>query len=597
MLLFLIATGTVLAQSAAAVSTPDLNAQLMRPTVDGQRTLWVDDATFYRVLRPTARLLVQYLNDPLVYRTATGDRLAVVSDVVQADALLGLGTGRLSLGVDVPVYAYTAGTGGRETGLGDLAADFELGILDPQKGPLGLALQGRLMLPTATVQTSLGSPGLGYEVGAILDLRVDDTQLVLNAGTRGLPEAVLENVTLHDQVYGRLALAQSLLDGDLAGVAAELTAHANYSAPLDNPAALPVEGMLSGYLRAGSLTLRAGGGMGFTNAVGAPDFRALLAIGFEPPNVADRDHDGIVDEIDDCLNQPEDFDGYRDADGCPDPATMVHVRFVDEDGRRIDGVRMAIDQGQGFKEHDPVRSVPVHPGSYALQAAVPGFVPLRTRIDVPQAEDADITRVMVRPNGVLEVRVVDPNGRPLAARWSLDGGDRGRVGATSPSVTVKAGEHAIVATANGFRPAAITVKLKADTHKVVEVVLVPSRVVVTADRIELREKVFFDLDKASIRPESFPLLDEVVAVMRQNTEIRRVRIEGHTDERGSEDYNQQLSDQRAASVRRYLVDHGIQADRLRSVGLGETKPLDPGHDEAAWSQNRRVELWIEDRAR
>jgi peptidoglycan-associated lipoprotein len=73
-------------------------------------------------------------------------------------------------------------------------------------------------------------------------------------------------------------------------------------------------------------------------------------------------------------------------------------------------------------------------------------------------------------------------------------------------------------------------------------------------------------------------------------------VQGHTDERGSDAYNLDLSDRRAASVRRYLTEHGVTADRLQSHGYGETQPIDPSHGEKAWSKNRRVEFLILKRA-
>ncbi|MCK6503738.1 OmpA family protein [Myxococcota bacterium] len=591
MLLPLVLTGTVMAQSA-----PDLNAQTLRPTTDGQFTLWADDATFYDKVRPSARLLFQYLNDPLVYRSSgSEDEVDIISDLVQGDLLLGLGADRLHLGVDLPVYLVTLGEGGEGAGLGDVSADLRLGLLDPEQEVLGLALQGRVMLPTATVENALGAPGAGYEVGAIGDFRFDDTVVLLNLGTRGQPEAVLENVTLNDQVYGRLAVAQSLMDQDRAGVAGELGAHANYSAPLDNLAAVPVEGLVTGWLRFGDFVLRAGGGAGLTEGIGAPDARVLVSLGYEPPNVADRDRDGILDDTDNCVDEPEDGDGFRDQDGCPDPETLVRVRFVDEDGAPVDGVRMAVNEGQGFREMDPVRGHELHPGTYELQATAEGFVPLTSELAVPEAEEHQVTKVLVRPTGIIEVRVVGPDGRAIDARWSLDGGDRGRVGATSPQVKVRAGEHTVAATANGYRPAEVTVDLQAETTEIVEIVLVPSRVVVTTERIELRESVFFEYNKATIKPESFPLLDEVATVLAAHPEIQRLRIEGHTDERGNDAYNQKLSDSRAASVRQYLEGKGIAPERLRSIGYGESKPLNPAHNEEAWAQNRRVEMWIEER--
>ena len=74
--------------------------------------------------------------------------------------------------------------------------------------------------------------------------------------------------------------------------------------------------------------------------------------------------------------------------------------------------------------------------------------------------------------------------------------------------------------------------------------------------------------------------------------FQQVEIQGHADERGSDEHNLQLTDDRAHSVQKYLVDKGVDAGRLIAKGYGETKPIDPRHNEAAWAKNRRVEFVI-----
>ena len=85
-------------------------------------------------------------------------------------------------------------------------------------------------------------------------------------------------------------------------------------------------------------------------------------------------------------------------------------------------------------------------------------------------------------------------------------------------------------------------------------------------------------------------------ILLDHPEIELVRIEGHTDSRGSEASNQSLSDKRAASVRKYLIDKGVEEARLNSIGYGESKPVDPREVPEAWEKNRRVDFFIEKRA-
>lgn len=120
----------------------------------------------------------------------------------------------------------------------------------------------------------------------------------------------------------------------------------------------------------------------------------------------------------------------------------------------------------------------------------------------------------------------------------------------------------------------------------------PKRVEVTADKIMIREKIQFDLNKATIKSDSHELLGEIVDVFKENTHIKKVSIEGHTDDQGSDTYNQKLSEQRAKSVVDYLVSKGIDAKRLASKGLGESKPIASNATEEGKEQNRRVEFII-----
>jgi outer membrane protein OmpA-like peptidoglycan-associated protein len=117
------------------------------------------------------------------------------------------------------------------------------------------------------------------------------------------------------------------------------------------------------------------------------------------------------------------------------------------------------------------------------------------------------------------------------------------------------------------------------------------QIVVTQSKIELGEKIFFAFDQATILPKSFGLLDEVGRALRDAPQMR-VRIEGHTDARGNTPHNLALSQARANAVREYMVDHGVGADRLQSVGYGSGQPLDSNATTAGREQNRRVEFVI-----
>ncbi len=120
----------------------------------------------------------------------------------------------------------------------------------------------------------------------------------------------------------------------------------------------------------------------------------------------------------------------------------------------------------------------------------------------------------------------------------------------------------------------------------------PSRVVVAADRIELREPIYFDTAKATIKPQSQPLLDEVARALADNAWIERLEVGVHSDERGADTYNVHVTSDRADAVAAYLVAHGVAPERVQAHGYGETKPLCREHNEACWARNRRVELVV-----
>jgi len=108
--------------------------------------------------------------------------------------------------------------------------------------------------------------------------------------------------------------------------------------------------------------------------------------------------------------------------------------------------------------------------------------------------------------------------------------------------------------------------------------------------IEL-QRIHFDFDKATIRKDAAEILKRNAEILKKYPKIK-ILIEGHCDERGTNEYNLALGQRRAEAAKRFLVDLGISPDRIETVSYGEEKPLDPGHDESAWAKNRRAEFVI-----
>jgi peptidoglycan-associated lipoprotein len=111
------------------------------------------------------------------------------------------------------------------------------------------------------------------------------------------------------------------------------------------------------------------------------------------------------------------------------------------------------------------------------------------------------------------------------------------------------------------------------------------------NRSGVLKPVFFDLDSSDINAEGQRSLQENAEMMKKNPQWQ-VTIEGHCDERGTAEYNLALGERRAISARSYLVSLGIPAERVRVVSYGKEFPFEQGHDEAAWSKNRRAHFVI-----
>lgn len=103
------------------------------------------------------------------------------------------------------------------------------------------------------------------------------------------------------------------------------------------------------------------------------------------------------------------------------------------------------------------------------------------------------------------------------------------------------------------------------------------------------EKIYFDFDKAELKPEARDVLKKKAEWLKTNSQFS-LRIEGHCDERGTNEYNLALGERRADSAMKFLNALGISGDRISTISYGEERPADPGHNESAWSKNRRDEF-------
>jgi len=284
-----------------------------------------------------------------------------------------------------------------------------------------------------------------------------------------------------------------------------------------------------------------GGGPGLTPAVGTPQFRVFFGVSWAPPVVVvndDPDGDRIRGDADACPDEKEDKDGFEDTDGCPEPDNDHDgILDIDEPDCRDDPEDM-----DGFEDED---------GCPELDNDQDGNPDARDGCpndpeDVDGFEDTDGCPDPDNDgDGILDGDDLCPD------QAELMNGIKDEDGCPDEMKTV-----------------------------------------VTKEKIVILDKVLFDLDKASIKRESFDILSAVAKVLTENPQIKRVRIEGHTDSTGTTEHNRALSEQRAKEVMRWLVKQGVNPERLESTGFGSTQLLDQADTEAAHAKNRRVEFKI-----
>jgi outer membrane protein OmpA-like peptidoglycan-associated protein len=484
-------------------------------------------------------------------------------------------------------------------GLGDIGLHLKTRFLSTSKGPrIGLALIGSVYLPTASEEDRwLGEGEVTPQLMAVVDKEFGSQSQLRFALTGGIrlrtgDHIFMDTATPPDPATGEIVEAKSTVPLGAAIAYAivpqtfDIIAEAFTEAPLGGENFMPGEAIagVKLYLARNSY-LSFGGGVGFLpDKVASPDARAFLAIVFEP-QIGDRDGDGIKDDVDRCPDDPEDRDGFEDEDGCPDPDNdrdgipddkdecpdnpEDKDGFEDEDGCP-DGNENDRDGDGILDDVDKCPDDPEDKDGFEDEDGCP---------DPDNDQDGILDKDDLCPN-----EPEDKDGFEDQDGCPDPDNDNDRILDADDACPRRDGETA--------KKTAETYNGVDDTDGCPD----RGRVVVTDTKIEILDKIYFEYDSDVIQKRSFGILDAIVATMQGNPDIRLVEIQGHTDERGSDAYNLDLSDRRAASVRRYLVDHGVDAKRLQSQGYGESQPIAQGKGEAAWAKNRRVEFLILKRA-
>jgi outer membrane protein OmpA-like peptidoglycan-associated protein len=202
--------------------------------------------------------------------------------------------------------------------------------------------------------------------------------------------------------------------------------------------------------------------------------------------------------------------------------------------------------------------------------------------------------------GTLSGKVYNEKDQPMLAKIDINGPNTFQVD-TSPdsgefSSPAPEGSYVVKASADGYLARARRFEIEKDKTVMAEFKLVPAPkktvVIIEKDKIVVKKKIHFATGRAEIRADSHIILDAVIDVLANHPEIRKIRVEGHTDSVGSDATNMRLSQKRAQAVVDYLTMQGIPADMLIARGYGETMPIAPNNTRRGREQNRRVAFTI-----
>lgn len=538
------------------IEVPVVNVQAFRPASGGPG-LWTDITSTPRGIQTSARLLVHGSKDPLVFLSDTGEEVALLSDVLEADLVAATRYRFLELALGIPFFPTEQGSHGQETGLGDLTTSLGFSAWDGSSQPVGLGGRVRVSYPTATVWGSLGDPAITVEPTLVVDRRREQAWVAGNLGLRLGPRVELQNVVLDDALVARI-LAGAVVGSGALGL--ELAGHTPVGDGGPRAAASGLEWLASLAVPLGDQVRFHGAlGTGLAPGIGNPDYRFLLGMtwdrtgGGEGWSLGKRDQDGdrVADGHDGCPAEAEDRDGFQDGDGCPDPDN-------DQDGL-ADGADTCPTEPE---DGDGVRDTDGCPEPEAL---------LTIRLtDQRTGEPVSHGRVRVTTSAGT---VFTASGRPME---------------------VLPGTCSVVARGAGYQELVARVEA-GTTPTVVELALLPERdgrISIRRERIELMEPIVFAPRKSQVSRKAGASLDEVAQVLRDHPEIRRVRVEGHADPALPPAVAMGLSKERAEAARAWLVRRGVPEDRLEVQALGGQRPL-PGSPLGPGQSHDRVELAIE----
>jgi uncharacterized repeat protein (TIGR01451 family) len=564
-----------LASAARAQIIEFEDAEIFRPTTDGGDFISVYDSDALPRNKFHLGVYGDYARNPLeiqfVRSGNTFSRLVHDLGTLQFSGAYGVFK-NVDVGVRIPAYITGVkdlalgddnAPGGTHANIGDVVANVKFTLLPRRLYGFGIAVLPEITLPTGNRREFAGTGKLGYGGLAIADWAPNDKfSMAINFGGLVRDEAgggpfVKSNDAFNDQLRWGAAAAYDLNERWTA--IAEAYGAANTTSPFRVERKTPLDAIGGFRWHLGPVDLTFGGGAGLTSGQGSPDFRLFVGVTTpKPPYAEEGVGPNLAAESSKAYNVVD-----RDGDGRTSPGDLLEYRInlVNSGDRAATQVKVV----------DPI---PEHtkyvPGTLTIDAR-----PMSDVVDDDQAEidPGPPERAVFR----LPILEAAPGKKEAIFTFQVE------IDRNLTEITT------IVNQAVGSAAELPEFPIPAASTTVFPAIAEHEHVIVGPEKLELTEEIHFEFDKAVIRRESWPILQELGDVLKQYPDLR-VRIEGHTDSVGSESYNQRLSERRALAVRDFLVGLGIDSSRLEWAGYGESRPIATNDTSEGRAMNRRTEF-------